>query len=104
MLIPATRSRLVGLCSCLFALICVLPSFGHHLCLFRLVWALWGFDGSLRALRPLVYVYIKYTVSTYMIIEKLTLFLKWNGVGVRVMVRSEDVHAADGAIFGCITA
>ena len=39
---------------------------------FVLFCALFGFGGALHALQPLVYVYIGYTVSTYMIIEKLT--------------------------------
>jgi len=52
----------------------VLPCFGLHL---AFVWACLGSSGlwlvSLRALRPPVYVYTKYTISTYMLINTLTL-------------------------------
>ena len=77
MLIPTTRSRLVGLR--LAFVHAHLRSFVPARLCASFVWpsfvpvrALWGFDGSLRALRPLVCVYIKYTVSTHMTIEKLT--------------------------------
>ena len=46
-----------------------LPCFG--LCL-AFVWALLGFGWSLCVLRPPVYVYTKYTISTYMLINTLT--------------------------------
>jgi hypothetical protein len=79
---PTTRSHLLGLglafvhaCLCSFcARWFVWPSFRFvraRSCYFGLWW------GSLRALQPLVYVYIKlYKVSKYMIDKKLT-FMAW---------------------------
>ena len=84
---PATRSNLFGLCLAFVRahsrlLACVLlyaaPRYLVILIwpLFGLVWARSCSSGlwlvSLCALRPLVYVYIKYTISTYMLINTLT--------------------------------
>ena len=57
---PATWSRLFGLC------------LGSVV----LVRAILGFGGALRVLPASCYIYIKYTVSTYITIKKLT-FIEW---------------------------